>query len=355
MCTVSGIDQFHGTGVVSMTVPSAAQVVSGSFCETPVQRLSRKKVVDITFNSGIPTSVYSFKENDSSLCKLVYVLMIALSAPYVSPPSINLELVWHTGLLFVDADHPQPNWSGYMHDVCATIDEYPGAADIRMLPILDANPNDRSTIFSILCFIDKQAHLLNMPVACITFDQPLWIKAVEIVRNDRLNVCCRLGGFHTLMNFLGAIGFVMTGSGFAEGLQLCFGSVSVTHMLTGKAYAKSLRGHLLTESALSTLLLEPVLYGVSVADGLELQGFVEEDIQQVQNFYRDITITDGIRSIDEPLPDVVHRLETETAAYSVELANKSRTAKLWLKYLYYMWVSSKTSSGQNGPVTGTCI
>jgi hypothetical protein len=128
------------------------------------------------------------------------------------------------------------------------------------------------------------------------------------------------------MNFLGAIGDIITGSGFAEGLQLCYGSVSVTHMLTGKAYAKSLREHLLTESALSSLLHEAVMSGVSAADGVELQGFVDEELQELQNFYQNIP--DGTRSIDDPLPDVVRRLDTEIATYSVELANRSGTAKL---------------------------
>jgi hypothetical protein len=109
MSTVSGLDQLHGTRVVSMTVPSAANVVSGSFYVKPVHRLSRKKVADIAFNSGILMTLFVSKENDSSLCKLVYLPMSALSTLYVSPLSSNLELVWYTGSLFVDVEHPQPN------------------------------------------------------------------------------------------------------------------------------------------------------------------------------------------------------------------------------------------------------
>lgn len=59
-----------------------------------------------------------------------------------------------------------------------------------------------------------------------------------------LNVVCRLGGFHILMNYLGAIGTIMKGSGLMECLETCYGSVTPTHMMTG-AHAKALRGHFL--------------------------------------------------------------------------------------------------------------
>ena len=56
------------------------------------------------------------------------------------------------------------------------------------------------------------------------------------------------------MNFLGAVGSVMAGSGLAEALQSCYGSISVTHMLTGKAFSKALHGHFIVDSALHVLL-----------------------------------------------------------------------------------------------------
>jgi len=65
-------------------------------------------------------------------------------------------------------------------------------ADFRLLPIIDLNPNDRSCINSTLVFVKEQARRLNISVACLTFDQPLGIKAVEIVADDRLNVVCQL-------------------------------------------------------------------------------------------------------------------------------------------------------------------
>ena len=65
-----------------------------------------------------------------------------------------------------------------------------------------------------------------MATACITFDQPLWIKTVEIVQSSKLNVVCRLGGFHVIMRFFGSIGKLVEGSGFADVLQSCYGVYS---------------------------------------------------------------------------------------------------------------------------------
>jgi len=88
----------------------------------------------------------------------------------------------------------------------------------------------------------------------VTFDQPLYIKAAEIVAasTDLSNVVVRLGGSHLLMSYLGSIGFIMGGSGTEAMWETVYAAGTVTHMLTGHAYA---RAHLLTSAALSAMLL----------------------------------------------------------------------------------------------------
>ena len=51
-----------------------------------------------------------------------------------------------------------------------------------------------------------------------------------------MNVVIRLGGFHTAMNFLGAVSYLMKDSGIEEVLWLVFGASTVEHVLSGKAY-----------------------------------------------------------------------------------------------------------------------
>ena len=53
-------------------------------------------------------------------------------------------------------------------------------------------------VYSTLLFVISQAQKLNIDMPCITFDQPLWYKANEIILEKNLDIVNRLGGFHTL-------------------------------------------------------------------------------------------------------------------------------------------------------------
>jgi len=80
-------------------------------------------------------------------------------------------------------------------------------------------------------------------------------KAVEIIKSKSLKIVCRLGGFHMMMSFIGSIGSVMKGSGLEEALETAYGHNSVTHMISGKAISRALRGHFLVEAALVNKLI----------------------------------------------------------------------------------------------------
>ena len=127
------------------------------------------------------------------------------------------------------------------------------------LPMIDLNPSDAACIHSTLSFVcdhGKRYHVT--PV--ITFDQPLWWKALAIIGSepegsDFREIVLRLGAFHTLMSFLGAIGYLMAGSGLWHLLELIYSTNTVTHMFSGKAYERAFRGHILADAALNTLLV----------------------------------------------------------------------------------------------------
>ena len=75
-------------------------------------------------------------------------------------------------------------------------------------------------------------------------DQPLWLKAVEIITDSSLSsIVCRLGGFNTMMSFLESIGSMMKGSGLEEALEQLYSPNAVAHMITGKAVSRALHGH----------------------------------------------------------------------------------------------------------------
>lgn len=65
------------------------------------------------------------------------------------------------------------------------------------------------------------------------------------------------------MSFLGSIGYLMGGSGLRELLELIYAPNAVKHMLSRKAVARALRGHLIVDAALNALLYSSAL-GVPV-------------------------------------------------------------------------------------------
>ena len=80
-----------------------------------------------------------------------------------------------------------------------------------------------------------QAKMLHVDAPFITFDQPLWQKAVYIAMSQSINIVCHLGGFNLLLSFLGSIGSLMPRSGQEEALDCCYGANTVSHMMSGKA------------------------------------------------------------------------------------------------------------------------
>ena len=73
------------------------------------------------------------------------------------------------------------------------------------------------------------------------------------------NIVLLLGGFHTEMSLLGAIGSIMAGSGLKELLVQVYAEGSVDQMLTGEAVARAVRGHFLVDNALNIIATSAAL------------------------------------------------------------------------------------------------
>ena len=98
----------------------------------------------------------------------------------------------------------------------------------------------------------------------ITFDQPLYWKAAEIIvdapqNSDLKRIVLMLGCFHTFMNLLGAIGTLMEGSGIRKILEVVYGSNAVHHIMTGKSVQRAFRGHLLIDKCVNHLIVSNIL------------------------------------------------------------------------------------------------
>ena len=70
----------------------------------------------------------------------------------------------------------------------------------------------------------------------ITFDLPLWIKAIRIVIEMKLQAIVRLGGFHLLKSYLGSLGHIMKDSVLEELFQCIYpGSETVDFLVDARS------------------------------------------------------------------------------------------------------------------------
>ena len=79
---------------------------------------------------------------------------------------------------------------------------------------------------------------------------------VSSASNSELSsVVVRLGGFHLIMSFMGAVGYIMGGSGLNEVWNLIYVVDSTDKMLNGHAMPEHLRDHFRTHMALTVFIL----------------------------------------------------------------------------------------------------
>ena len=77
------------------------------------------------------------------------------------------------------------------------------------------------------------------------------------------------------MSFLRSIGTLMKGTGLEDLLSEVYAENSDNHMMSGKAIARAVRGHILVESSLMSLLLD-IVKETNNADFKELKGFYKK-------------------------------------------------------------------------------
>lgn len=81
------------------------------------------------------------------------------------------------------------------------LDEY-DRTRIETMPFIHLDPSNPSTVYTALCFAQQQFEKHGLRTCLVIFDQPLYIKAADIVASsqDLKKIIVHLGGFHLLMS-----------------------------------------------------------------------------------------------------------------------------------------------------------
>jgi len=208
--------------------------------------------------------------------------------------------------------------------------------------MIDLSPNDPTCILSTLHFVCRQSAQYNKS-SVLTFDQPLFQKALDIVNIEEPSsplkkLVLRLGGFHTQMSYLGCIGYLMAGSGLSEALETVYASNAVSHMMSGKAVQRAIRGHILIENALTILLLEKA--SCSETDGnkdriddttaLFYTLVNNSDLKRLASLYDEMKETKDSSAVMKS--DILSSVKETLAAEKDQLSD-NRTANLWHQYM----------------------
>ena len=272
------------------------------------------KAKNITELKNFPIKWYE-PEDLRGLSKITLKPVMQLIQPLVSSSS-GIDILWQSSLLFTKEENC-PRWNGFIQEHFHG--EHNRESEIFILPIINMSASDENSIYSTLLSITDQAQALHIDTPCVTFDQPLWIKALNIAVSMKLNIVVRLGVFQTMMRFLGSIGYLVEGSSLERLFEAVYAKNTVPHIMSGKAVSRALRAHLLVESALTCVLLDKC---TSWKDSQDTFRLVFSNLQQ------------GELSIDEVNDDVhVIKLQNEFETGKHELSKKLRAAKLWIQYL----------------------
>ncbi len=231
-----------------------------------------------------------------------------------------LDTLWMCGTWLKAPNNP--SWSGYMELVTNESKEYQ-TSKVVILPFVNLQPTSLDAIYTVLVFAAGECRRHGQKTCLVTFDQPLYAKAVDMVTaassdDDLSSIVVRLGGFHLLMSFMGAVGYIMGGSGLKDVWSTIYATDSIEKMMTGHAFARALRAHSLTQLALAVIILQEL-------------GLNEDESNQLGSLHKAaMNATEAPQDIAKCtlLAKVLSKME----AVKLHAIGISRTAKLWMQY-----------------------
>jgi hypothetical protein len=107
-----------------------------------------------------------------------------------------------------------PDWTGF--NTLLAEDKIPRVSKIGYLPVIDASPTEYSTVHTVLSKSKDIASQLGMDYMVLVFDEAIYSKAQHIRwKNPEFmeKFIIRMGDFHAIMSFCGAIGKLFRDAG----------------------------------------------------------------------------------------------------------------------------------------------
>ncbi|CAG9814961.1 unnamed protein product [Phaedon cochleariae] len=309
--TLDGHGTFHAMGGIMAVTPRKAVTY-----ERDVARLKAHVSASDLVNKAGSVRVESYHRPTNGGLKTVKVKDINISSLQDVVPSAS-DVAWLYGKNS-SFSSSVPGWNGFME--LGTHSEKYECSKIVCLPFINAPPSEYATVYTSILVAIGECKALNQKTCVVTYDQPLYWKARDVVANNSFpelnSVVVRLGGFHLLMSFMGAMGTIMAGSGLKELFCMVYAGNSVDKILSGHAYARAIRSHFLTHAALAGLIIER----------LEL---TPEEVSALDTVINSPERSIILRAHRDP---VILAVTDKFSAILKKIENSGRTARLWIQY-----------------------
>ena len=181
----------------------------------------------------------------------------------------KLYKIWMLGRILSSKDQFLPTFSGW----CVAIqtgklgDKEIEKTSLTYLPPVNHPITDFVTIYKVFEIIQNRAKVANSPYANVTLDVGAAINAHKVLWNHEekfKNIVIHLGDFHFMKECFGAVGSLISGSGFEDIVHqsgLC-STGGLNGVISGSHYNRCWNVHSHLAKALGRLLLERFLQEV---------------------------------------------------------------------------------------------
>lgn len=318
--TIDGLNSFHCMGGIAIFTPYSS--VSYDFTIKKQKRLPNSN--DLPNKGTLQLETYNPPMESKGLQSIIVKDLLTEN-------KINMEIKFDEIDFFFLFCHHASNFNfqgfkAYMTDLYGY--ESYVKSRIICLPFVHNPPTDYDTIFTVLSYTQKKCIEFKQKKIVVSFDQSLYIKAREIIAkysntSELDRVIVRLGGFHLIMSFMGAIGYIMNGSGIKSILSLIYAPNSTDNILDGHFYNRAIRAYILLNTALANHLLKNML-ACSLINQADVEFMVNilnndtnislEKIKEITSDYRFIKVHNAFN------------------AFLDQVEKRGPTAKLWIQF-----------------------
>ena len=203
-----------------------------------------------------------------------------------------------------------------------------------MKPILHPI-TDFATVKKCLTISMEVTQKLNQEYTLVTMDLAAAKIAYDLIWGDRdlyEKVIVNLGPFHTMCSYMGAIGKMISGSGFEDIVVeagLC-ASGSIEQVMSGKHYNRSVRVHQRMLDALERMLLTS--FNNSVESGQE-----RDNLSAAVNLAFQPT-AENLQNAEDSETCKTYLMEYDKFKAAVRHGKFGKTSQFWLQYCDSVWV-----------------